>query len=64
MNNPYTNDDISYLFYVIGEAVWYLQHLEHGVTTFTTLKILQRKKEKGTTITEKIAKEVLINNEV
>ena len=59
MNIPYTDDDVNYLFHVLGQAVWYLQHLEKVMTTFNALKILQGKRDKRIKITQKVAQEVL-----
>ena len=59
MNIPYTVEDVNCLFNVLGQAVWYLQHLEKVMTTFNALKILQRKKVKKVEITQKMAQKVL-----
>lgn len=56
---PYTVEDVQELYVSIGEGVWHLQHLENTVTIFTTLKILQRKRDKGLKVTEKLYEEIL-----
>lgn len=59
MNTPYTQDDVNHLFHLLGQAVWYLQHLEKVMTTFNAMKILQRKRNKGTKITQEMAQKAL-----
>ena len=59
MNIPYTVEDVNCLFNVLGQAVWYLQHLEKVMITFNALKILQRKRDKKVEITQKMAQKVL-----
>jgi hypothetical protein len=61
MKTLYTDKDVDVLYDLIGQSVWYLQHLELAVSTFTALKILQRKREKGTKITEQIGERILSN---
>ncbi|MHC1605401.1 MAG: hypothetical protein ACXQTP_05485 [Candidatus Methanofastidiosia archaeon] len=59
MNIPCTEEDVNYLFHVLGQAVWYLLHLEKVMTTFNAFKILQRKRDKKIKITQKMAQKVL-----
>jgi len=59
MNIPYTDEDVNHLFNILGQAVWYLQHLEKVLTTFNAFKILQRKRDKGLNVTKKVAYKVL-----
>jgi hypothetical protein len=59
MNKPYTDEDVNYLFHILGQAVWYLQHLEYVMTTFNAFKILQRKRDKGIKINKKVGDKVL-----
>lgn len=59
MDIPYTDEDVNYLFHILGQAVWYLQHLEKMLTTFNAFKILQRKRDKGIKVTKKIGEKVL-----
>ena len=53
MKQPYTENDVNTLYTLLGMSVWQLQHLENILTTFTTLVILHKKREKGIKITEK-----------
>jgi len=64
MTEPYAEEDIEKLFNIMGQGLWYLQHLENAVSTFTALKILQRKKEKGTKVTEQLGERVLLKQKV
>ena len=59
MNMPYTDEDVNYLFQILGQAVWYLQHLEKVLTTFNAFKILQRKRDKGLKVIKKIGDKAL-----
>ena len=59
MNTSYTETDVGELYSLLGESIWNLQHLEIAVTTFTAMKILQRKRDKGTEITEDVGERVL-----
>ena len=59
MNIPYTDEDVNYLFHILGQAVWYLQHLEKVMTTFNAFKILQRKRNKGIKVSKKAGQKVL-----
>ena len=59
MNIPYTDEDVNYLFHILGQAVWYLQHLEKVLTTFNAFKILQRKRDKGIKVTKQLGHKVL-----
>ena len=59
MNIPYADEDVNYLFHILGQAVWYLQHLEKVMTTFNAFKILQRKRDKGIKVSKKAGQEVL-----
>lgn len=59
MDIPYTDKDVDHLFHILGQAVWYLQHLEKVLTTFNAFKILQRKKDKGIKVTKKVGDKVL-----
>ena len=59
MDIPYTQEDVNHLFHLLGRAIWSLQHLEKAVTTFNAMKKLQRKRDKGTKITQEMAKDAL-----
>ncbi len=59
MSRPYSETDVQTLYNLLGKGVWNLQHLEFTVTAFTALKILQRKREKGTKITKSVSERVL-----
>lgn len=63
MSLPYTEEDVNYLFLLLGKAVWYLQHLEGVMTTFNAFKILQRERDKGIKITKKTAHHILKKQE-
>lgn len=59
MKPPYTEDDVKHLYDVLGQALWYLQHLERALTIFNTLKILQHKIDKEIKITQLMGQKVL-----
>lgn len=59
MDRSYSEGDIQELYTLIGGCVWQLQHLENTVTTYTALKIMQRKREKGTKITKEVGETIL-----
>ncbi len=52
MKQPYNHTDVTILYKLIGESVWHLQHLENVLSSYTTLSILQRKRDKGSKVTE------------
>lgn len=52
MNQPYNYTDVPILYKLIGESVWHLQHLENVLSSYTTLRILQRKRDKGSKVNE------------
>lgn len=59
MNQPYNNTDVTTLYRLIGESVWHLQHLENVLSSYTSLRILQRKRGKGCKVTESGAQKSL-----
>jgi hypothetical protein len=59
MKLPYKEEDVNHLFNIIGQAVWHLQHLEKVLTTFNSLKILQKQRENGKNINETDANSIL-----
>ena len=56
---PYSEADVQTLYNLIGQSVWHLQHLEHALTTFTAMKILQRERERGSKLTENVCRRAL-----
>lgn len=59
MKQPYNHTDVTTLYKLIGESVWHLQHLENVLSSYTALKILQRKRDKGSEVTETSAQKSL-----
>ncbi len=43
------------LYRLIGESVWFLQHLEKSLTAFVAIKKLQKVRKKGTNFDEQVA---------
>lgn len=63
MNQPYNVTDISTLYGLIGKSVWHLQHLELALSTYTALRILQKKRDEGIKIDETNAMKSLANQQ-
>lgn len=56
---PYTVDDVQRLFNLLGQAVWYTQHLELVITQYNSLMTLQQGQEPDKRISEDHVKKTL-----
>ena len=56
---PYTELDVHDLYYKIGKNIWKIQHLENLVATFTTMVIIQKRREQSKYISEEESHKIL-----
>jgi hypothetical protein len=56
---PYTVDDVQHLFKLLGQAVWYTQHLELVMTQYNSLMTLQQHHKSSKRISEDDVKKAL-----
>jgi hypothetical protein len=56
---PYTVDDVQHLFKLLGQAVWYTQHLELVMTQYNSLMTLQQQHKSSKRISEDDVKKAL-----
>lgn len=57
---PYTVDDVQRLFKLLGQAVWYTQHLELVMTQYNALMNLKILQESGEFLNEEAVRNALI----
>ncbi len=52
-------NDVQELFRLVGKGVWMLQHLENAIAYFTTMIILQKRRDKSKNVSEEFADKTL-----